>query len=285
MEKAETTQKLAFHFANEKGSHSHIWLKTTFPPLRPWKTELSCTVTADFIGIKGVNLWSRASLQVTMLFSCSVLKKDDRTDWLSSKCIRGQQASHHWILHSLLPKGPKSLSSLSFWPNSWQGWLPVFSYCCWDAFAKTIAVGKSLDKELWADSITVLLSNTCFLVGSTSRTMEQCAAGHQVKDHLRNLKVCKSMDPDEMCLWVLRELVEEVAKPLSHHIWENVAVQWRSYQLEKENKEDAVCLTSVAGKILLETLLRYMENKEVIGDSQYTFTQVPGQFSDLLWWG
>lgn len=45
--------------------------------------------------------------------------------------------------------------------------------------------------------------------------MEQCAAGHQVKDHLRNLKVCKSTDPDEMCLGVLRELVEEVPKPLS----------------------------------------------------------------------
>lgn len=61
----------------------------------------------------------------------------------------------------------------------------------------------------------VLLSNTCFLVGSTSRTMEPPAAGHQVKDHLRNLKECKSMDPDEMRLCVLRELVDKVAKPLS----------------------------------------------------------------------
>ncbi|GAB0204075.1 cAMP-dependent protein kinase inhibitor alpha [Grus japonensis] len=37
----------------------------------------------------------------------------------------------------------------------------------------------------------------------------------QVRDHLRNLKMHKSMGPDEIHLWVLRELVNEVAKPLS----------------------------------------------------------------------
>ncbi|PKU32030.1 rna-directed dna polymerase from mobile element hypothetical protein [Limosa lapponica baueri] len=37
----------------------------------------------------------------------------------------------------------------------------------------------------------------------------------QDRDHLRNLKVHKSMGPDEIHLQVLRELVDEVAKPLS----------------------------------------------------------------------
>ncbi|GAB0184987.1 hypothetical protein GRJ2_000964000 [Grus japonensis] len=37
----------------------------------------------------------------------------------------------------------------------------------------------------------------------------------QIQDHPRHLKVHKSMGPDEMNPWVLRELVDEVAKPLS----------------------------------------------------------------------
>jgi len=37
----------------------------------------------------------------------------------------------------------------------------------------------------------------------------------QVRDHLRSLKVHKSMASDEMHLWALRKVVAEVAKPLS----------------------------------------------------------------------
>ena len=37
----------------------------------------------------------------------------------------------------------------------------------------------------------------------------------QVQDHLKNLKMQKSMGPNEMHPWVLRELAAEVAKPLS----------------------------------------------------------------------
>jgi len=138
-------------------------------------------------------------------------------------------------------------------------------------------------------------SHTTKFTERTGRAWENeeppTAEEDQVQDHLRNMKLHKFMGPMELHPQILRELEDEVAKTLStsfENLWQSseAPTAWKRGNIsptsKKGKKEDMrnyrpVSLTSVPSKImeqiLLETMLKHMENKKVSGNSQRSFTK------------
>ncbi|KFP86668.1 hypothetical protein N310_04704, partial [Acanthisitta chloris] len=101
-------------------------------------------------------------------------------------------------------------------------------------------------------------------------------------DYLKNLNVHKSMGRDEICPQVLRELADEVPKPLFiifQKCWQSGEVpdDWKKgnkppifkkAKAEEPGNYRPISLTAVPGKstepILLEAKFRHMKSKEVI---------------------
>ncbi|KAK4815187.1 LOW QUALITY PROTEIN: hypothetical protein QYF61_021047 [Mycteria americana] len=113
--------------------------------------------------------------------------------------------------------------------------------------------------------------------------------GEMVSDLLHHLDTHKSMGPDEIHPRVLKELAEELTKPLSiiyQQSWliGEVPADWRLANVtpifKKGRKEDPgnyrpVSLTSVPGKlmeqIILTAITRHVENNQGIKPSQHRF--------------
>ncbi|GAB0185625.1 mitochondrial enolase superfamily member 1 [Grus japonensis] len=103
------------------------------------------------------------------------------------------------------------------------------------------------------------------------------------------------MGPDEMHPQVLRELADEVAEPylrrtsiISEKLWQSaeVSTDWKRGNItpifkkgkkgrpgELQAGQSHLCASKIMERILLETMLRHMENKEETGDSQHGFTK------------
>jgi len=121
-----------------------------------------------------------------------------------------------------------------------------------------------------------------------------------VRDHLNNLDAHKSMGPEEMHPRALRELADIIAEPLSiisERSWRTreVLEDWRKASVtpvfKKGKKEDPgnyrpVSLTSILGKVMeqliLEDIIKQVEEKKIIRSSQHGFTKGKSCLTNLI---
>jgi len=121
-----------------------------------------------------------------------------------------------------------------------------------------------------------------------------------VRDRLSDLDAQKSMGPDGMHPRVLRELADVIAEPLCIIFerscrTEEVPEDWRKANVtpvfmedKKENPGNyrPVSLTSIPGKVMeqliLEAIMKQMEEKKVIRSSQHGFTKGKSYLTYLI---
>jgi len=122
----------------------------------------------------------------------------------------------------------------------------------------------------------------------------------QVRGHLSKLDTDKSMGPDGMHPRVLRELADIIAEPLSisfERSWRTgeVPEDWRKANVspifKKGKKEDPgnyrpVSLASIPGKVMeqliLEVIIKQVEEKKVVRSSQHGFTKGKSRLTNLI---
>ncbi|CAM5115729.1 unnamed protein product [Eretmochelys imbricata] len=121
-----------------------------------------------------------------------------------------------------------------------------------------------------------------------------------IRDYLEKLDKQKSMGPDALHLRVLKELADVIAEPLAiifENSWQSGEVldNWKKANVvpifKKGKEEDPgnfrpVSLTSVPGKImeqvLKESVLKHLEERKVIRNSQHAFTKGKSCLTNLI---